>query len=162
MKKCNANPTPRSDGLMILEIAWGRERPRPVLMRPDGSAAPADAARPLDERLRDLYPESAWRSVWCIRGAEIPRLAAAAANVCRVLLRTNVQRQQIFWTRPELASVALYTAVERIAGVIWAKQAQNAAESCDRMGPRPDRTLRASVVEIALRVASALRPSKFK
>lgn len=152
----------RNDNLVVAEIAWGRERPRPVLMRPDGSAAPADASRPLDERLRGLYPESAWRAVWCVRGAEIPRLAVAASDVCRVLLRTGVQRSQIFWTRPEMASVALYTAVERVAGAVWAKQAQRAAEACDRVGLRPDRTLRASVVEIALRVASTMRPSKFR
>ena len=139
--------------MKIMTIRWPGSLCR-VLVDDNGDFPEADRLDTHEARLSYLYPHPVNRLVRNIPNADHPRFALAVAALADVFLVAGIRRADVFWAAPETASKAAYTAVEKRLGRIWAREAQNAAESFDALG-HPTRAH--EVVEAALRALPPLR-----
>lgn len=143
--------------MKILTIHWPTGIKR-VLVDDDGNFPEADLLDTVQARLSYLYPHPVNHLVRNVPDADHPKFAEAVSKLVDVFLIAGIHRGDVFWSTPDMASKAAYTAVEKRRGKIWARMAQDAAESfdasCTEKIPVPQAH---KVVEAALRALPPLR-----
>ena len=143
--------------MKILTIHWPTGIKR-VLVDNDGNFPEADLLDTVQARLSYLYPHPVNHLVRNVPDADRPRFAEAVSKLVDVFLIAGIRRGDVFWSTPDMASEAAYTAVEKRRGKIWARMAQDAAESFDSVGAAEIHVPQAhKVVEAALRALPPLR-----
>lgn len=143
--------------MKILTIHWPTGIKR-VLVDDDGNFPEADLLDTVQARLSYLYPHPVNHLVRNVPDADRPKFAEAVSKLVDVFLIAGIRRGDVFWSTPDMASKATYTAVEKRRGKIWARMAQDAAESFDSVGAEEIHVPQAhKVVEAALRALPPLR-----
>ena len=143
--------------MKILTIHWPTGIKR-VLVDDDGNFPEADLLDTVQARLSYLYPHPVNHLVRNVPDADRPKFAEAVSKLVDVFLIAGIRRGDVFWSTPGVASKAAYTAVEKPRGKIWARMAQDAAESFDSVGTEEIHVPQAhKVVEAALRALPPLR-----
>lgn len=142
--------------MKIMTIHWPTGMKR-VLIEDDGSFPEADLADPVQARLSYLYPHPVNHLVRNVPNADCPNFALAVSKLVDVFLVAGIRRTDVFWSTPASASKAAYTAVEKRLGKIWARMAQDAAESFDATHLEEPIIHAHEVVEAALRALPPLR-----
>ena len=143
--------------MKILTIHWPTGIKR-VLVDDDGNFPEADLLDTVQARLSYLYPHPVNHLVRNVPDADRPKFAEAVSKLVDVFLIAGIRRCDVFWSTPDMASKAAYTAVEKRRGKIWARMAQDAAESFDSVGAEKIPVPQAhKVVEAALRALPPLR-----